>query len=231
MTRAKLAIAAAVAVMLTGCASSPTEQAIDAQKEIMDAKNEQLQQELDEVPDWALKPPVADGVGMFGVGIGSSDSLNMAIKKARLEAEFALAKTYSQELSGSERSYSTDSGGFSTERYEGLIDKLVERVPVVGFSTEESEVRVMGGKYHAYVLLKLPYDEFNKVLRERRDRESAASMKAAFDDLERRLAERQKVRMEEFKAVTGAAQASQSSSTIPAPIPEGSSSDLSARVE
>ncbi|MFC1355027.1 MAG: hypothetical protein G8D89_21915 [gamma proteobacterium symbiont of Clathrolucina costata] len=121
------------------------------------------------------------------MGIGESDNVSLALKKARLEAEFGLAKLYSQELSGSERIYSTDSDHATDNRYVGLIDKLVQSVPVVGYSTVEQEIQAGNGRYQVYVMLKLPYDEFNKVLKQQREGKVSHDMASAFDELEKRL--------------------------------------------
>ena len=127
---------------------------------------------------------------MYAVGMGASDSFATALKMATLEAEFGLAKMYSQELSGSERIYATGGDFDGVSVYQGLIDKIVDSVPIVGYQTEKKEISAMNGRYQAFVLLKLPYEEFNKVLNEKRSAESDLAMKEAFNELEQRLEKR-----------------------------------------
>lgn len=191
--KSRYMITAVGIVLLAGCASNEPRNALEAEKlqqKVMDARNEKIDEHIDSLPKWVVSPPKPDGKGMYAVGTAESDQLQIAINKARLEAEFGLAKLYSQELSGSERIYSTENNGQPINRYQGIIDKLVSEVPVVGFSTEEQEIKAINGKYNVYVLLKLPYDEFNAVLKNRKNRETAQDMVEAFDELERRLDKR-----------------------------------------
>jgi hypothetical protein len=182
-----------VVVALFGCASNDSYDRLAAEKEkqeIIELKNDQLRDNVDSLPEWAINPPKSDQEGMYAVGMGASDSFATALKMATLEAEFGLAKMYSQELSGSERIYATGGDFDGVSVYQGLIDKIVDSVPIVGYQTEKKEISAMNGRYQAFVLLKLPYEEFNKVLNEKRSAESDLAMKEAFNELEQRLEKR-----------------------------------------
>lgn len=181
----------AMVLALTGCAT-PEERAEEARQDRIEARNEQLQAQVESLPGWVLETPKSDATGYFAVGIGKSGDLNMALKKARMEAEFALAKQYSQMLSGSERMYQTDSA-ISQEKFVALIDKVVDEVPIVGYSVENQKIVVSDGQYNAYMLLKLPYDEFNAVLKQQRAKALDSEMKDAFAELEKRLAARRQL--------------------------------------
>ncbi|MFC1337529.1 MAG: hypothetical protein G8D91_22980 [gamma proteobacterium symbiont of Clathrolucina costata] len=177
-------------ILIAGCASHEPMTAAEmesAKQEALEIRNEALEGNIDSLPKWVSNTPAPDAEGMYAVGIGESDNVSLALKKARLEAEFGLAKLYSQELSGSERIYSTDSDHATDNRYVGLIDKLVQSVPVVGYSTVEQEIQAGNGRYQVYVMLKLPYDEFNKVLKQQREGKVSHDMASAFDELEKRL--------------------------------------------
>lgn len=155
----------------------------------LQAKNENI---LAQVPLWALKPPAPDASGVFAVGMGESNDLRIAQRKSMLEAEFGLAKQFDQEVSGSERSYTQEQGKKnSLEQYTALIDKLVMQVPVVGFEVISQEVRSIGGSFHSFVLLKLPYAEFNRVLQQQKQASSDPQISKAFDELEKRVKARQ----------------------------------------
>lgn len=178
------------AVVLAACTSNTPQNIVDQERnraKVIEAKNERLKEHIESLPDWVVHPPQPDQEGVFAVGTAESDNLQVAFNKARLEAEFGLAKLYGQELSGAERIYHSDSTLLSQSRYQGVIDKLVSEVPVVGFSTEKQEVNAVNGRYSVYVLLKLPYDEFNKVVQQRQSRETSAEMKEAFNQLYLRI--------------------------------------------
>ncbi|MBW8191325.1 hypothetical protein K0504_09775 [Neiella marina] len=204
-------LVALVGLGLSGCSTTPSEELYAQQLEIErlraeaeqsrnEANQDRLEEQLELVPEWVLSPLRPDATGMYGVGISQSSNLNIALKKSRLQAEFELAKLYRQELSGSERSYEQDNGTTDTqEQYTSLIDKLVENVPVVGFDVVKQEVKPINGQYHAFVLLRLPYDEFNKVIQQQRLLSREDKISAAFDDLEKRLDKRRTQRIEDAK--------------------------------
>ena len=118
-----------------------------------------------------------------------------------LDAEFGLAKLYKQELSGSERSYVKENGNRGAEsQYSSLVDKLVARVPVVGYEVVKQDVKSIHGQFQSWILLKLPYEQFNKVLQEQKAEAFDKSVKDAFDDLETRVRTRVAERAAERKA-------------------------------
>lgn len=169
----------------------------DAQVERQQAKNEAV---LDQIPKWALQAPTPDATGIFAVGVGKSADLRTAMRKAVLDAEFGLAKNYNQEISGSERSFNQEAGSAINTQYTELIDKLVTQVPVVGLETVKQEVKSIGGEFHSFVLVKMPYAEFNKVLTQQRNKAQEATVEAAFVALEKRVKARQEERAKELAA-------------------------------
>lgn len=196
--------------VLIACASKPTAESIQKeqlkaeelrdQADVANAKKRQSQNEdfIVGIPAWALQPPRPDAEGMYAVGAAESASLNVAQKKAILDAEFGLAKQYRQELSGSERSFTQERNDRSlASQYTQLIDKLVARVPVVGFEVVKQEVKSVHGTFHSWILLKLPYAQFNRILQEQRAESVEASVQKEFDELDRRLKERAIERLQE----------------------------------
>ncbi|MGI2115555.1 hypothetical protein ACRWQL_00735 (plasmid) [Shewanella sp. HL-SH4] len=176
-------------VGLVGCASDPVEEFNDRQVKANELAVDQAKEQLANVPKWYLSPPKNDTFGIVGVGAASSKDMHHAVKKSKLQAEFELAKNYKQELSGSERIYEREgASGELIQTSQFLIDKLVDSVPVVGYEMLDQQIKInFDGSYQAYTLLKLPYDEFNKVLQRTKAEAQDAKELAAFDDLERRL--------------------------------------------
>lgn len=154
-------------------------------------ENKRKQAFINEVPEWAMEAPPADSSGVYAVGAGDSDKLTTAVRIADLQAQYGLASQLDAEISGSERLFEEDRGaGKPLSRYRQLIDKLVAEVPVVGLEVVEKEVIPLQGRYHAFVLLKMPYEAFNNVLQAKRAEAAGSSMDEAFDDLERRIEKR-----------------------------------------
>jgi hypothetical protein len=185
---------------LVGCSSSSDisdrlEDIHETQQDIKQQQSEIAQSEreaeMDVAPDWFLAPPASDGVGFYGVGYARSKNMGHGLKAARLQAEFDLAKMYKQELSGSERAFERgDSQGDVQVQTTFLIDKIIDAVPVVGYSVVEQKMIPVDGVFETFVLLKLPYDEFNKVLQSQRSQTLDKTVQSSFDDLDRRLAVR-----------------------------------------
>jgi len=205
------------AVIVAGCASTSSRQ--DAAKDEIKAQairadavrankakaQHQAEELIAAVPAWSLEPPKPDGTGVYAVGMAESQTLPIALRKAMLQGEFSLAKIYSQEISGLERSYVQDNGKSGVaEQFTGLIDKLVMQVPLSGIEVVRQEIKPIDGSFHAFVLLKLPYDQFNQVLQNQRAKTRDTAIAAAFDDLERRIKERRKQHQEDAAAVASA---------------------------
>ena len=202
----------ALGLLLSACSQTPQEQFAErietmqqAEKnraaEMAAAENAKREEELDTAPSWFLSPPEADGTGFYGVGHSKSKQMGHGLKAARLQAEFALAKMYRQELSGSERAFERgNTDGDVVTQTTFLIDKIVDAVPVVGYTVVEQKMIPLNGAFETFVLLKLPYDEFNKVLQAQRQQALDKTVQASFDDLERRLKDRRLQREAETQA-------------------------------
>lgn len=204
MKKLVLSLVATTVMFQVGCSSTPTreelaeeslriqEQREEAAQARIEKKNEELEEKMELVPDWYLEPPTGDEVGVFGVGLGTSPRIDNALKIAQLQSEFDVAKQMRQELSGQERLYNKQTGDDEiTSQYSELVDKLVTRVPVVGFDVLKKEVKVVDGKYTAYILIKLPFREFNRVLQQEKAANQDATINSAFDALEKRVRERE----------------------------------------
>jgi len=209
------AISTAMVVTLAACSTTVPEPETDMGKRLAELERQQLEmkarqeareqiereEEIALLPDWVENPPESDATGFYGVGIAQSKRLNHSRKAARLQAEFELAKMYRQELSGSERSFEEgNTDGDVTVQTTFLIDKIVDAVPVVGYEVVDQEIKAHDGQHYTYVLLKLPYDKFNKVLQQQRAAETDDRVQQAFDDLERRLDKRRKQKMAQEEA-------------------------------
>ena len=85
---------ATAGITLAGCSSTPTADDIaereaeaqeirrDAAIEKMEHEQEQIEEMMDAVPDWAITPPQSDSEGVYAVGMGKSKTLDTALKKA-----------------------------------------------------------------------------------------------------------------------------------------------------
>ncbi len=208
-----------IGALVAGCSTQPTmkqlaedsanasEVRVKAEQERRAQEQKRLEDTLGQVPAWSLEPPHPDSTGIYAVGMGASDTLRVSMHKAMLDAEFGLAKNYNQELSGSERNITQDNNSqTTTAQYAELIDKLVTQVTVVGFEVVHQDVKVIEGKYQTFILLKLPFDQFNSVLKNQASKTDDATVEKQFADLERRLDKRRQQRIDEANQKNGVSQ-------------------------
>lgn len=182
--------------LITACSTMPdnkslVKEQLSIEKQRRNAAQDLAEQTLDTMPSWAMTAPRPDNTGVYAVGVAESDKVQIAIKKAQLQAQYGLAKIFNQELAGSEQMMQQDAGAGSSSSYQSLIQSLVNYVPVVGFEVVKQEVKAVNGEFQAYTLLKLPYAEFNKALQSQKQQAQNTDMKQAFADLERRLQQHQ----------------------------------------
>jgi len=192
----KTIITILTASFFTACSTTPTNKSLvkeqlSMEKQRRNAAQDLAEQTLDTMPSWAMTAPRPDNTGVYAVGVAESDKVQIAIKKAQLQAQYGLAKIFNQELAGSEQMMQQDAGSGSSSRYQSLIQSLVNYVPVVGFEVVKQEVKAVNGEFQACTLLKLPYAEFNKALQRQKQQAQNTDMKQAFADLERRLQQHQ----------------------------------------
>lgn len=182
----------ALALVLAGCASEPTQTSIakdqiEANKVIANAEQKRAEATLSQLPAWVVNPPKSDATGVYGVGIGESKKLDVAMKKGSLNAQYELAKSFGQVLSGNERSYTKDGAAGSTDDFTQLIDSIVAEVPINGYEVIENKVVALDGKFTNYTLMRLSYDQFTSGLKVAEQKSTDEKIKSEFNDLYQRL--------------------------------------------
>lgn len=209
-------IGVCLAVLVSGCATSPDRYDLEQQQmkveqlraqqadKLTAMKDQELQSQLDQVPDWVTQPPQIDAGGVYGVGIGDSDDLSVALDKARLKADYKLAQELKQQVSGLEQNYAEDATGSSTnQRYQAAIERFVAGVNMAGQEQVKQMVVVSGGKYHAYLLMRLSFAEMQKMLDQQSKMAGYNRMEAAFKELHDRVKEADAQKQQQESGVAG----------------------------
>ena len=192
--------------VLSGCSSTSNqdlnqalmEQQFEMEKlrrafnqERQDVEQQQREVEIKTLPSWVLTPLQADVTGFYAVGMAESKSIFFVMKKAKMQAEFELAKQYRQLLSGSERSFERENvAGELQTQTTVLIDKLIDEVPIIGYDIVKQKIIAVNGMHTAYILLKMPYEQYNKVLQAQKESQADTTIENAFDALQTRLISR-----------------------------------------
>ena len=105
---------------------------------------------------------------IFGAGTSVSPDLNLAIEKAKMIAKSELADIIKGEMNKSSKQFITELG--KTEKktivseVESTIINLITKTPVRGYEIFAQDVTLTKeGYYRAWVGLRLPLGEFNKM--------------------------------------------------------------------
>lgn len=105
---------------------------------------------------------------IFGVGTSVSPDLELAIEKATLIAKAEMADMIKGEMNKKAKIFTTELGKSNTKTVvsdvETTLVNIIANTPVRGYETFEQEVTMTKqGYYRAWVGLRLPLGEFNKM--------------------------------------------------------------------
>jgi len=135
---------------------------------------------LDTVPSWYMadfKEKKACNIGsqdvnekqcIFGVGTSVSPDLGLAIEKAKMIAKAEMADIIKGEMNKRSKQFITELGKSETKTVitdvESTLINVIEKTPVRGYEIFAQEVTsTKQGYYRAWVGLRLPLGEFNKM--------------------------------------------------------------------
>ena len=109
-----------------------------------------------------------DRMCIFGVGTAVSPDLQLAIEKGMMIAKSELADIIKGEMNKSTKQFITELGKTHTKttvsEVEMTIINLIKDTPVRGYEIFAQEVtRTKNGYYRAWIGLRLPLGEFNKM--------------------------------------------------------------------
>lgn len=195
--RKQLLATVGFAVLLGACAADPgSPQAIlEAEQEIAEYKQEIVADQVDDIPDWFIDPPVAD-MAVYAVGSARSTNLDMALTKATLSAKRQLADRLSGELTEKIREFASEIGEGDNleviEELERATANVVRKTAVHGYRVADKEIQpALGGRFQVYILLEYGSEEINKVLKRKlqdeRTKTKNKRKKELFEQLEKEL--------------------------------------------
>ena len=183
MTLNKTHIAtAALALALVACSSpkpGTPEFVQKKEEEQQKAVVKTVEQSLAVTPAWYTKNPV-DPNALYAKATEASTNRQMAVDRAMHLARKELAQQLGARVSGTIRDFATDSDK-SNDDFQTQIKAVGESVAldvnVAGYVRENDEVVAEGGKYRAFVMLRYPVGEINKVVASQVKKSSALEKK------------------------------------------------------
>ena len=109
-----------------------------------------------------------DKVCGFGVGTAVSPDLNLAIEKAKMIAKSELADIIKGEMNKESKQFIKELGKTETKtivtEVESVLVNIIKDTPVRGYEIFEQDVTLTkAGYYRAWIGLRLPMGEYNKM--------------------------------------------------------------------
>lgn len=155
MTVTKLVVAAAVVLSVAGSV-------VAGEYDIV--KSEPTAQAA--IPAWFTRMPSDTPDMIFATATAVSSDMQMALDKARLQAERKLVEMHGAKINSLTKSNRTDSGDTMIESTSIAIQKNANG-ELIGAQRVDSQVTFDGQKYRAFVLLRLPLAENNIIRKEK----------------------------------------------------------------
>jgi hypothetical protein len=147
-----------IAVALSGCASDPVADYVKKQADASEARTELMSESIAAAPDWYVNPPTSDDSGVYAVATSKSSDLQYSREMAILQAEYSIAKTINNEVSGKERLHRSQANSGFNSTADQTVVKNVAAAEVLGYRVVQQEVRAEMGMYVSYVLIHMPYE-------------------------------------------------------------------------
>ena len=164
------------AVLLTNCSSTKYKIKQESDKIVTEVPQWYManfdEKKHSDISMWANKPIVKseddDKVCIYGVGTSVSPSLELAIEKAKLIAKAEMADIVAGEMNKKAKIFVTEIGKTNqktvVEDVETALVNVISNTPVRGYEIFAQEVtRTKKGYYRAWIGLRLPLGEFNKM--------------------------------------------------------------------
>ena len=109
-----------------------------------------------------------DKMCIFGVGTAVSPDLNLSIEKAKMIAKAELADIIKGEMNKQSKQFITELGKTNVKtvvsEVESTLVNVIKNTPVRGYEIFEQDVTLTkSGYYRAWIGLRLPMGEFNKM--------------------------------------------------------------------
>jgi len=165
-----LLLTTALALSLAACSSPKpgTPEFVQKQEEEQQkAVVKTVEQSLSGTPAWYTKNPV-DTNALYAKATEASPNRQMAVDKAMHLARKELAQQLGARVSAKIKDFATESGRANDDDFQTEVERVGQSVALdvnlAGYVRENDEVVAEGGKYRAFVMLRYPVGESNKVV-------------------------------------------------------------------
>jgi len=191
-----------LSVLILAACSSVKPGSLEAIKAEKEEIKKEMAKTLDNTPKWYLTPP-KDNTAVYEKAVARSRDMQMAVNKAHMLARAQLAIAIQGEINATMRLFMDEVGYNPDVSNNASIvtsqDALLVELP--GVEQEDAKLLLEGDRYVAYVLIKYPVGEMNKIMVDRIHQNNALTAKLraskAFTELERKV-ENEKFRQDKL---------------------------------
>ena len=194
-----LIIASAMTLLLLAGCSSPkpgSPQALAVEKEATEKK---IDKNLKAMPEWYAKTPLDNNI-LFASATETSRNMQMSMEKASIKARAELALTVGGRVSTMMKAYAEEAGVSNDPDVNQIVSTVTSQeainVNLSGVQRADAQINREGDSYRAYVLIRYPLGELNKIAVEQVRQSTVLNAKfrasKAFEDLERKVEEAKK---------------------------------------
>ena len=194
-----LIIASAMTLLLLAGCSSPkpgSPQALAVEKEATEKK---IDKNLKVMPEWYAKTPLDNNI-LFASATETSRNMQMSMEKASIKARAELALTVGGRVSTMMKAYAEEAGVSNDPDVNQIVSTVTSQeainVNLSGVQRADAQINREGDSYRAYVLIRYPLGELNKIAVEQVRQSTVLNAKfrasKAFEDLERKVEEAKK---------------------------------------
>ena len=185
-------------LLLAGCSSPKpgSPQALAVEKEATEKK---IDKNLKAMPEWYAKTPLDNNI-LFASATETSRNMQMSMEKASIKARAELALTVGGRVSTMMKAYAEEAGVSNDPDVNLIVSTVTSQeainVNLSGVQRADAQINREGDSYRAYVLIRYPLGELNKIAVEQVRQSTVLNAKfrasKAFEDLERKVEEAKK---------------------------------------
>jgi hypothetical protein len=185
-------------LLLAGCSSPKpgSPQALAVEKEATEKK---IDKNLKAMPEWYAKTPLDNNI-LFASATETSRNMQMSMEKASIKARAELALTVGGRVSTMMKAYAEEAGVSNDPDVNQIVSTVTSQeainVNLSGVQRADAQINREGDSYRAYVLIRYPLGELNKIAVEQVRQSTVLNAKfrasKAFEDLERKVEEAKK---------------------------------------
>ena len=194
-----LVIASAMTLLLLAGCSTPKPGSVQALAIEKEATEKKIDKNLKAMPDWYAKTPIDNNI-LYASATETSRNMQMSMEKASVKARAELALTVGGRVSTLMRAYAEEAGVSNDPEVNQLVNNVTSQeainINLSGVQRADAQINREGDSYRAYVLIRYPLGELNKIAVEQVRQNTVLNAKfrasKAFEDLERKVEEAKK---------------------------------------